>query len=415
MGSNPILSSMLQFKYHYLLRIRENVFNSIRVVNFNRPKWDGFRKNFIFKLSQLFFFKKKKKYSLLFLQWLNIRYILSVYIKKRSYFRYTFFNTILKQLKYKLLYKVKNYLDFSTFYLKKLKNNTRSFFVSLFEMKLFIVLYRLGWFLKLNVSYYFFQLGVVIHNNQYVKNPYVILEYGDYLSVDYKFYNSIYLNLLNRTSFMILPYYNTFFKRRKRKVFARFNFNKRMLKFSRFSAGLMKTSIKMLIKKSIFFKRRYFYTNKVLKKSLFLKKLYIYNVYRYLYYYTQSQNFNFFQSNDIFYLLFNFCDQSINQYKSTYFLNKKNNLFNNISFTFRSSMMILFKIYLFQLKMNTQFYFLKKFFWFKKFFFVDRFLFMFPYYFVINFNTLELLVIDSIDSINYNKSSYFFKNLISDF
>lgn len=40
---------------------------------------------------------------------------------------------------------------------------------------------------------------------------------------------------------------------------------------------------------------------------------------------------------------------------------------------------------------------------------------MFPYYFVINFNTLELLVIDSIDSINYNKSSYFFKNLISDF
>ena len=229
-------------------------------------------------------------------------------------------------------------------------------------MKLFIVLYRLGWFLKLNVSYYFFQLGVVIHNNQYVKNPYVILEYGDYLSVDYKFYNSIYLNLLNRTSFMILPYYNTFFKRRKRKVFARFNFNKRMLKFSRFSAGLMKTSIKMLIKKSIFFKRRYFYTNKVLKKSLFLKKLYIYNIYRYLYYYTQSQNFNFFQSNDIFYLLFNFCDQSINQYKSTYFLNKKNNLFNNISFTFRSSMMILFKIYLFQLKMNTQFYFLKKFF-----------------------------------------------------
>ena len=139
-----------------------------------------------------------------------------MYLKKRSYFKYTFYNKILQRLKYKLFYKIKNYVYFSRFFLKKLKNTTRSFFVSLFEMKIFIVLYRLGWFLKLNVSYYFFQLGIIIYNFNFVTNPYLILQYGDYISIDYKFYDYIYSNLLSRTSFLILPYYNTFLKRRKR-------------------------------------------------------------------------------------------------------------------------------------------------------------------------------------------------------
>ena len=149
----------------------------------------------------------------------------------------------MRQLKYKLFYKIKNYIDFSTFYLKRLKVSTRSFFVSLFEMKIFIVLYRLGWFLKLNVSYYFFQLGTIIYNFKYIKNPYTILQYGDYISVDYKFYNHVYLNLLNRTSFLILPYHNTFFKRRKRRMFNRFDYRKRVLKFNKIGSSVTNLSI----------------------------------------------------------------------------------------------------------------------------------------------------------------------------
>lgn len=413
-GSNPTLSKMLQFKYHYLLRIRENIFNSLNIVKFNRPKWEYFRKNLIFKLSRVFFFRHKKKYSFLFLHSLNIRYILSIYLKKRSYFRYTFYNKLLQQLKYKLFYKIKNYMYYTKFYLNFLKKTTRSAFVSLFEMKIFIVLYRLGWFPKLNVSYYFFQLGIIILNFNFIINPYVTLQYGDYISIDFKFYDYIYNNILNRTSFLILPYFNTFLKRRKRwfrrRRFVFFWKNKTWLNVLKINIIKQVWTYRYRYKR-----RRHFFMNFFIKKSVFIKKIFLYKTYKYLYFIKAKKNLFLYESKQFLYLFSEIFDNKQNLFLNIS-LNKQFFLFNNNNFIFLfNNLKILFKYYLFQLKSRVTLFSLKRFFWFKKFFFVDRFFFMFPHYLVINFNTLELLVIDDVNHINYNKSCYFFRNLVNDF
>ena len=403
---------MLQFKYHYLLRIRENIFNSLRVIKFNRPKWEYFRSSLIFKLSKTFFVFKKNKYSLLLLNFLNIRYILSVYLKKRLYFKYIYYLKILQQLKYKLFYKIKNFMYYSKFFLKQLKNTTRSYFISLFEMKIFIVLYRLGWFLKLNVSYYFFQLGIIIYNFIHVTNPYVVLKYGDYVSIDYKFYNYIYSNLLSRTSFLILPYYNTFLKRRKRWFKRRFFFKEKLNQVSKF---LVLNQGNLGLKRYRFYKFRYYMMNQVLSKSRFFKKMFIYKLYKFLFV-TQNNSLLNFNSSLKFLYLFRYLDlKSRLDFFSMSFLNVKLNFNGNNFISLQNIMTIILKYFLFQVKYTNNFFKFKRYFWFKKFFFVDRFLFLFPHYFVINFNSLELLVIEDINSINYNKSCYFFRNMISDF
>ena len=216
-------------------------------------------------------------------------------------------------------------------------------------------------------------------NNKTIFCGYSFLTEGDLLNVNYKYFKVILFELKGKSSFVFVPFYDTFLTYRK--PFIRKQYNLR---------NSYKTKIKFKLKflKVLFFNHlvRMFYT-------INHRKIYKFKIN--FYYKIFIKFLNIFNLRVVLF-------HSVSKFNDT-FLSKISQKI------FRAIHLIKFvKQYIFILMAKKSLFKLIYFYLFKFSYFIDKYSFLIPHYLCVNYNNLELLVILRPEQIRFNKSNYIF-------
>lgn len=182
-------------KFKSLLRLRENIQNHKKLLNFRKKKW----KNLIFfSTRKLKWYKKFKSYD-------QSQYLVSRYSNKGNAYAKNFRNTLnaFKKLSYfygNLSKKmIKKQLNFSS---KNFFSDLNVPFIELIEKRLDIVLYRAKFVFSIRGARQLISHKKILVNNKIITNKSYLLKKGDLISINN---NSTYLIRKNIRHINIWP------------------------------------------------------------------------------------------------------------------------------------------------------------------------------------------------------------------
>ena len=200
-----MLNKKNRFKplYKQFVKLRQNVQNRKKILNFKSEKWQKF----------IYFYQKRLKRYNKFKPQDQTRYIVLRYPFKNMSYKKKFKVTLNTSRSFRLFYGnlskkfVKNKIK-HLFKKKKSKNNNFNLlFLKLFEQRLDTVLYRSKFCISLRNARQFIVHGKVLVNKQIIKTPSYILKFGDLISINPKYYKLLENNLKQIQIWPIPPKY----------------------------------------------------------------------------------------------------------------------------------------------------------------------------------------------------------------
>lgn len=199
-----MLNKKNRFKplYKQFLKLRQNVQNRKKLLNFKSKKWE--------KLIN-FYRNKLKKYKKFKTQD-QTRHIVSKYPFKNISYKKNFKKTLNTSRSFRLFYGnlSKKFVKKKIKYLftkKKKNNNFNLLFLKLFEQRLDTILYRSKFCISLRNARQLIVHEKVFVNKQIIKTPSYVLKPGDLISINPKYYKLIENNLKQTQIWPIPPKY----------------------------------------------------------------------------------------------------------------------------------------------------------------------------------------------------------------
>ena len=184
--------------YKQFIRLRENVQNRKKLLQFKKQKWEKLKQNYIKKLKWYKKFKPKDQ----------TQYLVSRYPSKGFSYKKRYKNTLKETKKLKLFYGgllnkyVKKLIKIT---LNKKYKKINTLFLELFESRLDIVLYRAKFSLSVRNARQFILHGKVLVNNKPVKIKSYVLKPGDLITIDSKYFELIEINIKQSDIWPIPP------------------------------------------------------------------------------------------------------------------------------------------------------------------------------------------------------------------
>lgn len=202
--------------YKQFINLYENVQNRTKILQFKKQKWQ--------KL--ISYIKRKSKRYKKFKTYNQTQYIVSRYPKKWDSYKRTHKKVLQTYKKFKLMYgnftklKIKNFI---TTALKK-KKNLNNFFLSLFEHRLDIVLYRAKFCNSVRTSKQLITHGKILVNYKKINSQSYILKEGDLISINPKFSFIIERNIATSAIWPLPPKHLVINYKTLQIIFAKINY-----------------------------------------------------------------------------------------------------------------------------------------------------------------------------------------------
>ncbi len=176
----------LKPKYKFLIKLRQNVWNTSKPLKFKKLKWRKVR-----RVLFLNSFKKRKllKKNIFFLNEFRIKHFFNLMLNTKKLFLNIFgpfkrnqISKIIKKSIGKGNIKKAYHLDFNKITTNNVKYDNILYLMQSLESKLLTVFSRLGIFSNLFVYLHYIKCGYVLVNNKVVRNPFFTLNEGDIVS-----------------------------------------------------------------------------------------------------------------------------------------------------------------------------------------------------------------------------------------
>ena len=200
-----MLNKKNRFKplYKQFCKLRQNVQNRKKILNFKSEKW---KKPISFYIKKLKRYKKFKPHD-------QTRYIVLKYPSKNVSYKKKFKITLNASRIFRLIYGnlSKGFVKKKIRHLftKKNNNNFNLLFLKLFEQRLDTILYRSKFCISLRNARQLIVHGKVIVNRQIIKTPSYMLKPGDLIRINQKYSKLIEDNLKQTQIWPIPPKYLT--------------------------------------------------------------------------------------------------------------------------------------------------------------------------------------------------------------
>jgi ribosomal protein S4 len=181
-----------------LLKLRENVQNQKKVLQFKKQKWNKF----------IEFYKRKLKWYKRFRPQNQKRYVVSKYPNRYTSYKNRYKNTLTAYKTFRLFYgnlNKKTLKDKINFLKNKHLKNLGVTFLELFEKRLDVTLYRAKFSHSIRNAQQLITHGKILVNNKIVKSKSYILKTGDLIKIDFKDVKLIELNISKSNIWPIPP------------------------------------------------------------------------------------------------------------------------------------------------------------------------------------------------------------------
>lgn len=189
--------------FKQLFKLKENIHNRDKVLNFKGQKWLRFIQNYKRKLKR---YQKFKPHD-------QTKFIVSKYSNKGTSYKKRYKNTLIESKKFRLFYgnlskkKLKQQIKktFQTKIAKQLSESSQLIFLELFENRLDTILYRSKFSISPRNARQFITHKKIFVNQQLVQSPDYILKPGDLIQIDPTFSKVIEDNLRKAKTWPIPP------------------------------------------------------------------------------------------------------------------------------------------------------------------------------------------------------------------
>ncbi len=213
---------LLRPKYKFLIKLRNNVWNTLKPLKFKKLKWR--------KIKRILFVKKKKinlknnklkKKKNFFLDQFRMRNFFSFMLNTKKIFLNTFgprkknkIFKIIKKTYIKSNIKKSHNLGFNNITVNTSEYDSLLYLMKSLESKLLATFSRFGIFSNIYVYLFYIKFGYILVNNKVIKNPHFSLKDGDIISfnlsklqenydLDFK---NLYQNFKCKSKHLIISY-----------------------------------------------------------------------------------------------------------------------------------------------------------------------------------------------------------------
>lgn len=182
---------LLRSKYKFLIRLRENIWNTSKPLKFKKLKWRKVRRVLFINSFNKKINKRKISKNYFFLERFKVKHFFNLMLKTKKLFLNTFgpfkrnqISKIIKKSFGKGIIQKSYSLGFNKITTNNLRYDSILYLMRSLESKLLTTFSRLGIFSNLFVYLHYIKCGYVLVNNKIIRNPFFNLKEGDIISFD---------------------------------------------------------------------------------------------------------------------------------------------------------------------------------------------------------------------------------------